>query len=386
MIDEFDFACSVPVTFERGCTDRIGRLLKEEGFQSVLVAIDPNLEEISLTDTIFQSLEDEQITYQTYTDIEPNPKIRHIDRGAEAAKAIDADCVVAIGGGSAIDTAKGIALVATHSKSIHEFQRTESGDYITTDSEALPLYTVPTTVGTGSEVTTGIVVSDSDQNKKIVVGADGFSPTRALLDPSLLRTLPRDVISSTGMDSFTQAVESYIASGASPITEALSIRAIKMINKNIRPAIAKRDDESLEKMQIATTLGAIAFDNSGLGLVHGISHPVSAHYDTPHGITNAVLLPYVLEFNLIASVDKYDTMARTIGRASPDQPPRKNAETFVDTVRTLTDDLGIPARLSELGVEQEMLPTIAEETAVSGAPNPRAYDAEDVEKILKKAY
>lgn len=386
MGDKFRFACPVPVTFEPGCTNRMGTILKEDRQQKILVVIDPNLAQISVTDPLFESLENEQITYHTYTDIESNPKVHQIDHGAEVANRVDPDAIVAIGGGSAIDTGKGIALAATHAKSINQFQRTEDGKYVTTDATPLPLYTVPTTVGTGSEVTTGIVVTDTTQQKKIVVGAADFTPTHALLDPLLLETLPQSIISSTGMDSFTQAVESYIATGANPITEAMSIQAVEMSSKNIRMAVARRDKKSLEKMQIATTLGAMAFENSGLGLVHGISHPVSAHYDTPHGITNAVLLPYVLEFNLISSMKKYDKMAQVMDQGTTDLSPRESANVFIEAVQKLNEDLNIPSNLRELGVEREKLSTIAEEVISSKPSNPREYELKDIELILQNAY
>jgi len=386
MLDTFEFSCSVPVIFERGCTDTLGSRLEADGHRDAFVVIDPDLQKLTATDSIFRSLEDRDLNYTAYTDVEPNPKANSIDDGGDAAERFGADCIVAIGGGSTIDTAKGIALVATHNREIGEFQRTKDGEYVTTDTQALPVYTIPTTVGTGSEVTSGIVVTDVNQNKKIVVGAAGFSPERAFLDPSLLQTLPRKVVSATGMDSFTQAVESYIASDANPVTESLSIRAVKMVGANIRPAVARRDAKSLERMQVATMMGALAFDNCGLGLVHGISHPISAHYDTPHGITNAVLLPHVLEFNLIAAVDKYAKMARVLGIETAGQPNRRPARAFVDAVQTLNEDLDIPARLRELGVEQDMIAAIAEETHASGAPNPREYDTDDVVEILKRAY
>lgn len=159
-----------------------------------------------------------------------------------------------------------------------------------------------------------------------------------------------------------------------------------MSSENIRMAVARRDSQSLEKMQIATTLGAMAFENSGLGVVHGISHPVSAHYDTPHGITNAVLLPYVVEFNLISSIKKYEKMTQVMDQATEERSPRENASVFIDAVHRLNDDLAIPTDLRELGVERKKLPSIAEEVVSSKPPDPREYELDDLEVILQKAY
>ncbi|WP_311172056.1 iron-containing alcohol dehydrogenase [Halobellus ordinarius] len=383
--EHFEFVSDVPVSFGQNRAAELGSLVSQEGCSHPVIITDPALEEMSVIAPVCQALEESSIEYSIYTNVEPNPKAQDVDAGAERAVEEGWDGIVAVGGGSTIDTAKGIAIVATNAGSITDYQR-KSGSYPTLSSDPLPLFAVPTTVGTGSEVTTGALVTDVDAGEKIVVGAQSFAPTRAVLDPCLLETLPPDIIASTGMDSFTQAVESYIALDANPFTEALALEAIRIISKNIRPAVSGTNLEALGDMQIATTLGGVAFNVSGLGLVHGISHQVSAMYDTPHGITNAVLLPHVLKFNQIAAPEKYARMAKVIGLPVADLTSRQAAARFLDEVDRLVADLGIPDGLNELGVEMEALPKIAGMVMETGSTNVREYSEDDVIEILESSF
>jgi alcohol dehydrogenase class IV len=380
----FDFVSDVPISFGKNRAAEIGDVVVKEGCRHPAIVTDPELEEASVVDPVRWALEEHDTEYSIYTDVEPNPKAHAVNAGAELAVEEGWDGIIAVGGGSSIDTAKGIAMVAANSGKITEYQRT-NGSYPVLDSEPLPLFTVPTTVGTGSEVTTGAVITDLDEGNKIIVGGRSFAPTQTVLDPCLLETLPPNIIASTGMDSFTQGVESYIALDANPFTEALALEAIRMISKNIRPAVSGTNLEALGNMQIATTLGGVAFNNSGLGLVHGISHQVSAEYDTPHGITNAVILSHVLEFNLIATPKKYARMAQTIGLPVTDLTTRQAAASFLDEVDRLVADLGIPGSLSELGVEKDAIPKLARMTVEFGGKNVREYSEEDVTDILESA-
>lgn len=381
---QFEFASDVPISFGRDQAAELGSRIVREGYTHPAIVTDPTLNEMSVIDPVRQAFEEYGVDYSIYDNVEPNPKARDINTGAERAVENGWDSIVAVGGGSSIDTAKGIAIVATNAGGIIDYQRT-NGSYPALDSDPLPLFAVPTTVGTGSEVTSGAVVTDVDAGEKIVVGGRSFAPTRAILDPCLLETLPPEIIASTGMDSFTQAVESYIAIDANPFTEALALEAVRTVSNNIRPAVSRTNLEALGNMQIATTLGGVAFNVSGLGLVHGISHRVSAMYDTPHGTTNAVLLPHVLEFNRIAASKKYARMAQVMGLPVDELTSRQAAECFLDEVDRLVSDLGIPGGLGDLGVESDAIPELARRVSDTGPTNIREYSEDHVIGILESS-
>jgi alcohol dehydrogenase class IV len=382
--ERFEFASDVPIRFGRNQAAELGNLIVQEGYMHPAIVTDPTLEEMSVIDPVCQAFEECDIDYSIYTNVKPNPKARDIDVGGERALEEGWDSIVAVGGGSSIDAAKGIAIVATNTGSITDYQRT-NGSYPVLDSDPLPLFAVPTTVGTGSEVTSGAVITNVDAGEKTVVGGRSFAPTQAILDPCLLETLPPDIIASTGMDSFTQAVESYIALDANPFTEALALEAVRIVSKNIRPAVSKTNLEALENMQVATTLGGVAFNVSGLGLVHGISHRISAMYDTPHGTTNAVLLPHVLKFNQIAASEKYARMAQVIGLPVFNLTSRQAAANFLNEVDRLVSDLKIPSGLNELGVEANAIPRLANMVMKAGPTNIREYSKDDVADILESS-
>lgn len=383
---EFTFSSEVPVHYGQHSTENMARFVERVGCERPLIVTDPNLAESGILDAVTAPLDEKGVPYEFFTGVEPNPKKETIRRGVETARETQVDGTIAVGGGSSIDTGKGIALLHSNGGTVDDYRRTQDGSYVELETEPTPLIAVPTTVGTGSEVTGGLVVTDSETKEKVLVGGESFYPSQAVLDPKLLETLPPDITAATGMDSFTQAVESYISLGATPLTEALALRAIGILARNIRPAVTRGDVEALGQMQIATTMGGIALTNSGLGLVHSISHVVSAHYDTAHGVTNAVLLPHVLEYNLVSQVEKFSDMAQVMGRHTRDVPHREAAERFLDEIRVLNDDLGMPAGLSELGIDRDDIPTLAADTVAQTDPNPRQYTKADVVSILENAY
>lgn len=385
-IGEFSFSSEVPVHYGKHSAKEMDRFVESVNCERPLIVTDPNLVESNVLDPVTSALADQEIPYELFTGVEPNPKKETIRSGVEKAHEAQVDGVIAVGGGSSIDTGKGISLLYSNGGAVDDYRRQNDGSYVELEEEQTPIIAVPTTVGTGSEVTGGLVVTDTETKEKVLVGGKSFYPSQAVLDPTLLETLPSNVAASTGMDSFTQAIESYISLGATPLTEALALRAIGILSRNIRPAVTRGDVDALGQMQIATTMGGIALTNSGLGLVHSISHVVSAHYDTPHGVTNAVLLPYVLEYNLVSQVDKYRDMAQAVGRPTHHVTQREAAENFLEEVRLLNDDLGMPAGLSDLGVDRDKIPTLAADTVDQTDPNPRQYSTEDVVSILENAY
>lgn len=382
----FKFTNSVPIDFGYERVTELGEDLKEINRTNPLIVTDSDIFESGVISPILNSLENHDLSYETYTDVKPNPKDVDVEEGTDFARSENCDSIIAVGGGSSIDTGKAIAVLTPNKNDIHSYWRSEYGTYKTCKNDPLPIFTVPTTVGTGSEVTSGFVVTDTKSNKKRVAGTKSFAPQKAILDPSLLETLPTNVIASTGMDSLTQAIESYISPGANPITDAIAVRAVELIANNIRPAVAGTDTKALGEMQVATSMGAIAMTNAGLGLVHGMSHPVSAHHHTPHGLTNGVLLPYVLEYNLIGATSKYANMAELMGVNTSEMSDREAAASFVDEVRQLQRDVGIPTNLKEIGVTKESLSTLAGEAVETGIPNPRDYSTEEVLEIFEKAY
>lgn len=384
--DAFQFSAEVPVHYGKHSAEDMDQFVEAIGCERPLIVTDPNLAESGTVDPVTSALDDRGIPYELFTGVEPNPKKETIRRGVDAARDAHVDGIVAVGGGSSIDTAKGISLLQSNGGSIDDYRRTQDGSYVELETEPTPLIAVPTTAGTGSEVTGGLVVTDTETTEKVLVGGESFYPSQAVLDPTLLETLPPDITAATGMDSFTQAVESYVSRNATPLTDALALRAIGMLARNLRPAVTRGDVDALGRLQIATTMGGFALTNSGLGLVHSISHVVSAHYDTPHGVTNAVLLPYVLEYNLVSRVDKFSDMARAMGQRTRGVPRREAAESFLEEVRSLNDDLGMPTGLSDLGVDRDAIPTLAADTAEQTDPNPRRYTEADVVSIVNDAY
>jgi len=379
----FEFNHGPRIISEDHGSGAIGSELGAIGISRPLVVTDQALSAAGVVDPILEGLSDSGYTYVRFDEIEANPTASLVERGTEVALDTDVDGIIAVGGGSTIDTAKAISLLVPNGGDWIAYEGTPNIEH-----GSLPVIAIPTTIGTGSEVTRASVITDTDRSVKMTTTADELYPDIALLDPTLLQSLPPAVTAATGMDSLTQAIEAYISPGASPITDALAIEATRMIAQNLEPAFSTGDYDVLATMQVATTMGGMAFDDAGLGLVHGMSEPVSGAFHTGHGITNAVLLPSVLEFNLTTCVDEYAALAEAIDVETDGLTRRDTAEELIRVLRDISDDIGIPAGLAELGVEESAIPELAAEASdhINSKNNPREYDTTDLARIYHRAF
>lgn len=383
----FRFHHRTDVVFGQGRTSEIADELKGLDANSPMLVTDETITSVGVSDPIEDALDEAGFDYYLFDEVEPNPRVSTVENGAEIFNSEECDSVIGLGGGSSMDTAKGISGLAKNGGNYV--------DYIGQDNfpdAPYPIVTVPTTIGTGSEVTPFTVITHPDRNEKLGVGDKKLIPDVAILDPLLLETLPSQVAASTGMDCLTQSVMAYISTNSNPYTDALTIKAVEMISENLPAAVSKKDRDALAQMQIATTIEGTGFMNAGLGLVHAMSHPVSAFFDTPHGVTNGVILPAVLRYNRIAREEKYADLAEAMGVDTHELSTREASKRLIEEVEDLSAAVGIPEGLSELGVEEDMLPTLAEAAATRADPsrnkatNPRVSDQEDILEIYKDAY
>lgn len=379
----FSFMPGVRILNGAGVSKRLTAELSSLDGERPLLVTDSGVVEAGILGRITDLLSEEGIDYAVFDEVHSNPRLSDVTAAHQRLNEERCDCVVAVGGGSSIDTAKAVATLATNGGDVPAYRGIDQ-----IDEQPLPIAAIPTTVGTGSEVTQSMVISDEANDEKIVVISELLGPDVALLDPTLLDTLPAAVVASTGIDSFTQAVEAYISSRANPVTRALSQSAVELLANSLRSAVATGDRESLEQMQVATTMQGIALTNSGLGLVHGLSNTVGGYFDTNHGATNAALLPPVLEFNEIACREEYVTLASTLGLDTDGLSSREAAATFVTEVERLLEDVGLDVSLETLGVERAAFEPMAEDalTHVDSRSNPRQYTKEDLVELYEEAY
>lgn len=383
----FRFVHRADVAFGKNRAAELPEELADLGVDHPMIVTDPTLPEVGVIDPIVDALEEEGIAYSLYDEVEPNPRVATVETGSDILEDEGCDGVIGVGGGSSMDTAKAISALATNGGNYEDY---EGQGNLPTDPH--PIITVPTTIGTGSEVTPFTVITDPERDEKLGVGDPKLIPDVALLDPLLLESLPSTVAASTGMDCLTQSVMAYVSTNSNPITDALTIAAVEMISENLPAAVSKKDVDALMNMQIATTIEGSGFMNAGLGLVHSMSHPVSAHYDTPHGVTNGVILPSVLRYNRIAREEKYADLAEAMGVDTRSMSTREASKRFIEEVEDLSAAVGIPEGLSELGVEEEYLPELANAAATNAdtsrnkSTNPRTSTEEDILEIYRDAF
>lgn len=361
-----------------------GTYLSEKGFRRPLFVIDKMIYELGVVNHVLDIMKDEGREVVVYADIASEPCIEHVEAGTELYRENRCDCVVAVGGGSSIDGAKGMAAMATNPGSIREYQ---GWDKIT--HPRAPLIAVPTTAGTGSEVTQTAVISDEQNKLKMRILSPLNIPDLAIEDPQLTLSMPPSVTAGTGMDALTHAIEAFISRRRQPLTSAMALSAIGHIAPNLVRAWAKGDDrEARESMMVGQLLAAQAFTNASTALVHGMARTVGIYFHIPHGMANAILLPHVMEFTLPAVPYLYAAIAEAMGERIEGLTPREKAERAVVAVKGLCRDMGIPT-LSDMGVTEDSLPELSEHVfAVKpGTPdfNPRLATVENVREIYYRA-
>ena len=372
--------------FGAGCRSAIADEIKGRGFKKILVVTDPMLLKIGVAQKVTEVLDKAGIPYEIFSSLKPNPTVKNVQDGVAAFKAAGADCLVAIGGGSAMDTAKGISIVAANP----DFADVCSLEGVApTKNRGVPVIALPTTAGTAAEVTINYVITDEKNRKKMVCVDPKDIPIIAAVDAELMMGLPKGVTAATGMDALTHAIEGYITKAAWSMTDMVHLEAIRLISKHLRAAVANGMDKvAREGMALAQYTAGMGFSNVGLGIVHSMAHPLGAFYDTPHGVANALLLPFVMAYNAKAAKAKYGEIAKAMGVDVSGMTVDEAADAAIAAVRQLSLDVGIPQKLHEIGVKEEDLEALSKcaFADVCTGGNPRDTCPAEILEIYKTAF
>ena len=366
----------------KGAINEIAPEIQARGFQKAFVCSDPDLIKFGVTKKVTDVLDVANIAYDIFSDIKPNPTIENVQNGVAAFKASGADCIVAIGGGSSIDTAKAIGIIITNP----EFADVRSLEGVApTKNKCTPIIAVPTTAGTAAEVTINYVITDAEKNRKMVCVDVHDIPVVAVVDPDMMATMPKGLTAATGMDALTHAIEGYITKGAWEMSDMFHLKAIEIIAKSLRGAV-ENTDEGREGMALGQYIAGMGFSNVGLGIVHSMAHPLGAVYDTPHGVANAIILPTVMEYNAPATGEKYRDIAAAMGVKGVDDMTLEEARAAaINAVKQLSADVGIPADLKDI-VKTEDIDFLAESAFADACRpgNPRETSVEEIKELYLK--
>ena len=365
----------------KGAVKEIPAIAKAKGFKHIFVCSDPDLIKFGVTAKVTDLLEEAQIPYTIYSGIKPNPTIENVKDGVEAFKACGADSIVTIGGGSSMDTAKAIGVIITNP----EFADVRSLEGVApTKNHAVPTIAVPTTAGTAAEVTINYVITDTEKERKFVCVDEHDIPEVAIVDPDMMSSMPKGLTAATGMDALTHAIEGYTTKAAWEMTDMFHLEAIKLIAVNLRGAV-ENIPENREGMALAQYVAGMGFSNVGLGIAHSIAHTLGAHYDTPHGVACAMMLPIVMEYNQDFTGEKYREIARAMGVEGVDSMTQAEyRKAAVDAVKKLSADVGIPAT-NEKVKEEDLDVLAADAFADACCPgNPRDTNIEDLKALYRK--
>ena len=364
-----------------GAIRSIAAEAKNRNFTKAFVCSDPDLIKFGVTKKVLDVLDGAALSYELFSDIKPNPTIENVCNGVDAYKKSGADYIIAIGGGSSMDTAKAIGIIITNP----EFADVRSLEGVApTKNPCVPIFAVPTTAGTAAEVTINYVITDVQNNRKMVCVDPHDIPVVAFVDPDMMSTMPKGLTAATGMDALTHAIEGYITAGAWELSDMFHLKAIEIIARSLRGAV-DNTPEGREGMALGQYVAGMGFSNVGLGIVHSMAHPLGALYDTPHGIANAIILPTVMEYNAEATGDKYKYIAQAMGvegtEAMSQAEYRKAA---IDAVKKLSADIGIPADLKDI-VKKEDVPFLAQSAFDDACRpgNPKATSVEDITKLYE---
>lgn len=372
--------------FGAGSRKVIAEEVAKRGYKKALVVTDKDLVKFGVAAQVTDVLKAAGIPFEMFDEVKPNPTVKNVKNGIAAFKAAGADFIVAIGGGSSMDTSKAVGIIINNP----EFADVTSLEGVAdTKKKSIPVIALPTTAGTAAEVTINYVITDEENVKKMVCVDPNDIPTLAIIDPELMLSMPRGLTAATGMDALTHAIEGLITLGAWEMSDMFEIKAIEMIAKWLPKAVENPSDlEARDGMATAQYIAGMAFSNVGLGLVHGMAHPLGAYYDIPHGVANALLLPFVMEYNKEAAKAKYRTIAEAMGVDTSAMDDDQAAQAAVDAVKALAVKVRIPQHLSELGVPESGLPTLAQAAFndVCTPGNPRKAVVEEILEVYKKAF
>ena len=370
-----------------GCRSVIADEVRKRGFSKALLVTDKDLIRFGVAEKIEEVLRNAGIPYEIFSDLKANPTITNVKDGVAAFKAAGADFIIALGGGSSIDTAKAVGIVVNNPEfaDVRSLEGTAE-----TKHRAVPTFAIPTTAGTAAEVTINYVITDEEARKKMVCVDPNDIPMCAIIDCELMYSMPKGLTAATGMDALTHAIESYITPGAWTMSDMFEMKAIELIARHLKNAVDNGTDTAArEGMAEAQYIAGMGFSNVGLGIVHSMAHPLGAFYDTPHGVANALLLPYVMEYNAESPArPKYLDIARAMGVDTTGMSVDEGVAAAIGAVRALSLSIGIPQRLHEIGVKREDIPSLAVAAFndVCTGGNPRPTSVEDIATLYETAY
>lgn len=362
-----------------GAIKEIATEVKGRGFKKAFVCSDPDLIKFGVTKKVTDVLDNADIDYEIYSEIKPNPTIENVQTGVAAFKASGADCIIAIGGGSSMDTAKAIGIIIKNP----DFADVRSLEGVApTTNKCVPIIAVPTTAGTAAEVTINYVITDTEKNRKMVCVDPKDIPVVAVVDPDMMSSMPKGLTAATGMDALTHAIEGYITAGAWELSDMFHLKAIEIISNSLRGAV-ENTPQGREGMALGQYVAGMGFSNVGLGIVHSMAHPLGALYDTPHGVANAIILPTVMEYNAPATGEKYRNIAKAMGVDGVDSMTLDEArKAAVDAVKKLSKDVGIPENLKDI-VKPEDVDFLAQSAYDDACRpgNPRETSVEEIKEL-----
>lgn len=363
----------------KGAIQEIATEVKGRGFKKCFVCSDPDLIKFNVTKKVTDVLDANSIDYEIYSKIKANPTVENVKTGVETFKASGADCIIAIGGGSSMDTAKAIGIIIKNP----EFADVVSLEGVApTKNKCVPIIAVPTTAGTAAEVTINYVITDTEKNRKMVCVDVHDIPVVAVVDPDMMSSMPKGLTAATGMDALTHAIEGYITAGAWELSDMFHLKAIEIISRSLRGAV-ENTPEGREEMALGQYIAGMGFSNVGLGIVHSMAHPLGAVYDTPHGVANAIILPTVMEYNAPATGEKYRNIAKAMGVNGVDDMSLEEArKAAVDAVKQLSHDVGIPENLKDI-VKPEDVDFLAQSAYDDACRpgNPRETSVEEIKEL-----
>ena len=370
--------------FGAGARKELPEVLNRMGAKKALVCTDKGLLKVGTAQKVTEVLDQCGFPYEIFSEVKPNPTVTNVKDGIKAFADAKADCIIAIGGGSAMDTAKGIGIVTNNP----EFSDIVSLEGVApTKKKSVPIIALPTTAGTGAEVTINYVIIDEERQAKMVCVDPNDIPAVAIVDAELMYSLPKSLTAATGMDALTHAIEGYITKGAWVMSDMYELQAIKMIAEFLPLAVEEpTNPKGREGMALAQYIAAQAFSNVGLGLVHGMAHPMGSLHDIPHGVANALLLPTIMEFNMPKCIEKFGVIAQTMGVDTTGMSAQEAAQAAVDAVKALSIRVGIPQTLTALGIKEEDNPALAAQAIadVCTPGNPRDVTEAEIVELYKK--
>jgi len=379
------FLCPTKIYLGIHSHEKLKEIIAEQNIKRLLFLSDPGVGSAEIYKRVEGILKASHVTFDVFTDIEPEPSATTVEKAYEICRSSQPSALLALGGGSTMDTGKAVGILATNGGRIHDYEGIDKFS-----KPPLPLIAIPTTAGTGSEVSYSCVITDTDRDNKMSIRSETLNRAKiAILDPIALRSLPYTVTAHAAMDAFVHALESYVSLNANPITDAMNLHAIELISRNVRPFVSNRNNlEAGLQMLCAASLAAMGFSETGLGNIHCMARLVGAFFHIPHGLSNAVCLPYGAEFNLIANPEKFARVALAMGEMIQGLAALEAGRKAIEAIKQLNRDLGIPEKLRELGVTEDKLPEMARLAFESNYNrwNPRYTTVEDFQLLFKRAF